>query len=74
MLAIQKLHFKRFLSGNGPLPPDFMEQLQNLHENPSPVALEEFECSNVYSEGMQMYAEFVETSRSGRMVQLLNTG
>ena len=62
-LALQMLHFKRFMSEYGPPSPHFIVQLKTLYDEPSTAAPDEFELSEVYTEMIQKYSEFLETSQ-----------
>ena len=59
-LAVQSLHFQQFLDEHGPLPEDFMQNLQKLHEDPSAEALKTFENTRDYDEVMQKYEEYTD--------------
>ena len=62
-LALQMLHFKRFMSEYGPPPPHFIEQLKTLYDEPPPTAFDKIELSEVHTELIQKYSEFLGTSQ-----------
>ena len=51
------------MSEYGPPPPHFIKQLKTLYNEPPPAALDEIELSEVYTEMLQKYSEFLETSQ-----------
>ena len=60
-VALQMLHFKRFISEYGP--PHIIEQLKALYNEPPLAALDKIELSEVHAELIQKFSEFLDTSQ-----------